>query len=52
MSLGICLVDLLEKLHGKGYIHCDLKPENIMIGNVSRDKANMNKIYLAEFGRS
>ena len=52
VSLGVCVLDLLEKLHNKGFLHCDLKPDNILIGNVKRDKANMNKIHLIGFANS
>ena len=38
LNLGIKLIDLLEKLHLKGYIHCDIKPDNIMIGDFERDE--------------
>lgn len=39
-------------MHDKGYIHCDIKPDNIMIGNYKRDLAEMNIIYLIDFGIS
>ena len=38
VSLSLRLIDLLEKLHQIGYIHCDIKPENIMIGDYKNDK--------------
>ena len=41
---------MLEKMHKKGYIHCDLKPENIMIGNFDLDPRSKNEIYLIDFG--
>jgi RIO-like serine/threonine protein kinase len=43
---------LLEKFHDEGYIHCDLKPDNIMIGDYIKDPKLMNKIYLIDFGIS
>lgn len=52
VSIGISLLGLLEKLHGFGYIHCDIKPDNIMIGNYKEDMKNMNQIYLIDFGIS
>ena len=32
VSLGIQLVDAIQKFHELGYVHCDLKPDNIMVG--------------------
>ena len=32
LKIGIQLINLVEKLHKIGYIHCDLKPDNILIG--------------------
>jgi len=52
MSLGIELISLLEKLHSLGYIHCDIKPDNIMIGDYSKGPLEMNKLYLIDFGIS
>ena len=36
----------------KGYIHCDLKPENIMIGDFEFDDKLKKNIYLIDFGMS
>ena len=52
MAMGIQLLDLLEKFHGEGFIHCDFKPENIMIGNYVKDPKAMNQLYLIDFGIS
>lgn len=52
INLGLKLLDLLEKLHEKGYIHCDLKPDNIMIGDFKKDPTLKNKLYLIDFGIS
>jgi serine/threonine protein kinase len=50
--MGVRLVDLLERFHDQGYIHCDIKPDNIMIGDYMRDQTLMNKLYLIDFGIS
>ncbi len=31
IQIGVQLVDRLQQLHDKGFLHSDLKPENIMI---------------------
>ena len=52
ISLAIQIIELLEKFHDQGYIHCDIKPDNIMIGDYMKDPKLMNKIYLIDFGIS
>jgi serine/threonine protein kinase len=52
MTMGLQLIDLLEKFHDQGFIHCDLKPDNIMIGNYVNDPSTMNLLYLIDFGIS
>lgn len=37
MCMAIKIVDLLEAFHDQGFIHCDLKPDNIMIGDYQKD---------------
>ena len=52
INLGIKLIEQLEKLHKKGYIHCDIKPDNIMIGDGNKDCELKKQIYLIDFGIS
>ena len=52
MTIGICIADLLMKMHDKGYIHNDLKPDNVMIGDFRYDLKEMNSVYLIDFGIS
>lgn len=42
------LLDALEFLHDKGYLHCDIKPNNIIVGDYN--KPNSGKVYLIDFG--
>ena len=48
MTIGISLLGRLQILHQKGFIHNDLKPDNIMIGGPDE----INQIYLIDFGIS
>ena len=52
VSIGIALLDLIERMHDKGYIHCDVKPDNIMIGDYKNELNEMNQLYLIDFGIS
>ena len=45
--ISIQCINILENVHSKGIIHCDIKPENFAIG--SKDK---RVIYLFDFGLS
>jgi len=44
--IGIELVGMLEKFHKMGYLHMDLKPDNIV---VSKD---LKKLHLIDYGIS
>ena len=39
VALGVQLIDAIEKFHELGYVHCDLKPDNIMFGLPVKKKA-------------
>ena len=43
--IGIQLRDRLEYIHSKFIIHCDIKPQNVLVG-----KDNSSIIYLCDFG--
>ena len=49
--LGILdrMIIILCKLHSIGYVHNDIKPENILIGN-KEDDLRSNQLYLIDFG--
>ena len=50
LQISIQLIDLLEFIHSKHLIHCDIKPENILMG---RPKTNEeNTVHLIDFGLS
>ena len=43
-SIGIQIIDIIEKIHNQGIIHRDIKPENFLIFK--------DKIYIIDFGLS
>lgn len=44
-ELGVRLLQILRSLYEQNVVHCDLKPENIVVGN-----KNSAEIYLLDFG--
>jgi serine/threonine protein kinase len=46
IAIGMQMIDRLESLHSLGYVHGDLKPQNIMCSN---NKTN-NTLYLIDYG--
>ena len=52
LTIGIHMLTLLQKLHSVGYIHCDIKPDNILIGDSKKDVKLINKLHLIDFGIS
>ena len=52
-NIGIKLLNLLESLHNKGILHCDLKPSNIGFGSFLNGKfINDNQIILLDYSYS
>ena len=49
INLGVQLTHSIESLHRIGYIHNDIKPDNIMVGQENR-KNDHFKVYLIDFG--
>lgn len=44
--LGLQMITLLEKLHDKGYIHRDVRPDNFLLGLENHDA----EVYLIDYG--
>jgi serine/threonine protein kinase len=47
-KIGYQILELLEQIHKKGYIHRDIKPNNFLIGY----EEMKNQIYIMDFGLS
>ena len=48
LMIFLQLIKRFENLHGKGVVHCDIKPENILMGLGN----NSNIVHLVDFGIS
>lgn len=40
-------IDILEYIHSKGYVHCDVKGSNLVLG---LKKGTENQVFLVDFG--
>ncbi|CAL8136181.1 unnamed protein product [Orchesella dallaii] len=50
-GLALQIIDILEYIHSKGYVHCDIKNENILLEfSDSGNKLTVPKIYLVDYG--
>lgn len=52
IQIGIQLIDRLQALHGIGYLHMDLKPDNILLGSANRTRFDSSNIVLIDYGIS
>lgn len=52
VQIGIQLLDRLSDLHSIGYIHADLKPDNILLASANRKIKKSSKIILIDYGIS
>ena len=42
------LIETIEFIHSKGYVHDDLKPDNFMMG-IGNDK---NRLFIGDYGKA
>ncbi len=50
VQIGIQLLERLKDLHSIGYLHLDLKPDNILLGSTNKSKPESSVITLIDFG--
>jgi len=46
-QLGLEIIDVLEYIHSKGYIHADIKASNLLVGF---EKGTENQVFLVDYG--
>ncbi|KAK1423354.1 hypothetical protein QVD17_18653 [Tagetes erecta] len=46
--IAIEAISILEKIHSKGYVHGDVKPENLLLGRLG--SSDEKKLFLVDFG--
>ncbi|KAL7415689.1 kinase-like domain-containing protein [Mrakia frigida] len=47
LGIAVQLVERVEFIHSRGYLHRDLKPDNVVIGLAARD---VGKLFIVDFG--
>ena len=50
VQIGLQTIDQLEKLHKCGFIHNDLKPENMLLMSRDSNSTKSSTIILIDFG--
>jgi serine/threonine protein kinase len=51
INIALQMISRIEFLHSKGFIHCDIKPENFALGRDDNENSNENNIvYLIDYG--
>ena len=48
--IGLQMTDIIEKFHEIGYVHLDIKPENILIESDDKNDPRNSKLHLIDFG--
>ena len=48
--VGIQMFEALREVHNHGFVHCDLKPDNFVLGSDDVASPENAKVYLIDFG--
>ena len=49
LNLGLRIIDVLEYIHDKQYVHADIKGSNLLLG-FGKGKEKENEVWLVDFG--
>jgi serine/threonine protein kinase len=52
VQLGLQMTERIRKLHELGYLHMDIKPDNILLGTTNLRSLDSSNIHLIDFGIS
>jgi casein kinase 1 len=52
IQIGLQMIDRLQAFHNMGYLHLDIKPDNILIGSAARERLESSTIVLIDYGIS
>ncbi len=47
LKMGLQMLESIEYVHSKKYLHRDMKPDNFVMGNKSTTR---NKVYMIDYG--
>lgn len=50
VQIGLQIVDRLQAVHEAGFIHCDLKPDNILLASNDFRSLESSNLVLIDFG--
>lgn len=50
LSIGIQIIDMLEAVHGCGYVYNDIKPTNLIVGKLYQSNDEPSKLKMIDFG--
>jgi serine/threonine protein kinase len=50
--IGIKLLNAVEQMHKVGYLHCDIKPDNILFGFNRGPYSNDPLPFIVDFGKA